>query len=69
VSCDNTIKIMTLQSLEFSHHALDNLLEKITTKISFTTNLWTGIHRSYISVPVHWINDNFELQQALHTIE
>ncbi|CAI2193755.1 1336_t:CDS:2, partial [Funneliformis geosporum] len=35
----------------------------------FTTDLWTGFHKSYISVTVHWITTDFELQQILLTIE
>jgi len=39
------------------------------TKFSFTTDLWTGFHKSYIGVTVHWITADFELKQVLLTIE
>src|SRR6266542_3909120 len=36
---------------------------------NFTTDEWTAYHHPYIGITIHWISANFELHQALLTIE
>ena len=48
---------------------LAQLLHDSMISTNFTTDGWTAHHRPYIGVTIHWISANFELHQALLTIE
>ncbi|CAG8630275.1 3640_t:CDS:2 [Cetraspora pellucida] len=41
----------------------------VKTKIRESVYMWTSMHRPYIGITIHWLSKNFELYQAVLTIE
>jgi len=62
----NTIKRYTVNSYETVRTNMQNILENLSSKISFTTDIGTSPNtKSFLSLTAHFINENWELQNVL----
>ena len=63
------LKGLIFNNVQEMQQLLAQLLHDSMISTNFTTDGWTAHHRPYIGVTIHWISANFELHQALLTIE
>lgn len=63
------VKTKIRESVLFAEDQLRELVSKTMESFSFTTDMWTSMHRPYIGITIHWLSKNFELYQAVLTIE
>ncbi|CAG8746061.1 11012_t:CDS:2, partial [Gigaspora rosea] len=63
------IKTKIRESVLFAEEQLRSLLSETMETFCFTTDMWTSMHTPYIGVTIHWLLKNFDLYQAVLTIE
>lgn len=63
------VKTKIRESVLFAEEQLHNLISKTIETFLFTTDLWTSMHKPYIGITIHWLSKNFDLYQAVLTIE
>jgi len=63
------LKGLIFNNVQEKQQLLAQLLHDSMISTNFTTDEWTAYHRPYIGITIHWISANFELHQALLTIE
>jgi len=62
----DTVKRYIVNSYETARINMQNILENLSSKISFTTDIWTSPNtKSFLSLTAHFINENWELQNVL----
>ncbi|CAG8451595.1 2642_t:CDS:2 [Cetraspora pellucida] len=67
--CYDKLKEKLMQSVLFAEQQLKELLQITINSFCFTTDLWSQMHQPYIAVTIHWISPEFNLYQALLTIQ
>ncbi|CAG8677856.1 13049_t:CDS:2 [Cetraspora pellucida] len=63
------VKTTIQKSVLFAKNKLHDLISNPMETFSFTPDMWTGMHHPYIGVTIHWLSKNFDLNQAVLTIE
>ena len=63
------LKGLIFNNVQEMQQLLAQLLHDSMISTNFTTDEWTAYHRPYIGITIHWISADFELHQALLTIE
>nr|CAG8644445.1 4529_t:CDS:2 [Entrophospora candida] len=65
----STVKQLIFKGYQVGRNKLQELLENSADSISFTTDEWTSMHKPYIGITIHWVSEDFELNQLLLTLE
>ena len=55
------VKTKIRESVLFAKKQLHNLISETMETFSFTTDLWTSMHKPYIGITIHWLSKNFDL--------
>ncbi|CAG8552901.1 12817_t:CDS:2 [Cetraspora pellucida] len=69
VPCKNSLNKKMCEFVSIGKNNLIELIKNSMDTFFFTMDLWTQDHKSYIGITIHWMTPNFEIKQALLTIE
>ncbi|CAG8817786.1 7056_t:CDS:1, partial [Cetraspora pellucida] len=66
--CLNSFKQKLYHSVNHSEISLSTIIKNTLETFSFTTDLWTEVHKPFIGITAHWLTEDFQLNNALLTI-